>query len=188
MYLFTKNKITFIILFIFLIYCGMLCGTSSTYAKPKSKEYYVKAAFLLNFVKFIQWPPHVFSDTSSSLTICILGNDPFDEALKTIEDKIVKDNKLVIKRALSIEDIGECQILFICTSEKKKISGILTKIKDRPILTVAETNNFCQSGGVVNFIVVKNKIRFEINADAAKRTGLKISSKLLKLAKIIRER
>lgn len=136
----------------------------------------------------MEWPSQVFPDTSSSLTLYILGKDPFDEALKTIEDKIVKERKLVIKKSLRIEDINECHILFICASEKKKLSEILTKIKDRPILTVAETKNFCQSGGIVNFIVVKNKVRFEINVDAAKRTGLKISSKLLKLSKIIKER
>jgi hypothetical protein len=163
-------------------------GTSNSCAEPKSKEYHIKAAFLLNFAKFMEWPSQVFPDTSSSLTLYILGKDPFDEALKTIEDKIVKKRKLVIKRTLSVEDIKECHILFICTSEKKKLSEIFTKIKDKPILTVAETNNFCQSGGIVNFIVVKNKIRFEINVDAAKRTGLKISSKLLKLSKIIKER
>ncbi len=161
---------------------------SSTYAKPKSKEYHIKAAFLVNFVKFIQWPSHVFSDTSTTLTICILGNDPFDDALDTIEDKIVKDKRLIIKRFSRVEDIKDCQILFICTSEKKKISKILSEIKDSSILTLAETNNFCQSGGIINFVVFNNKIRFEINVDAAKRSGLKISSKLLKLSKIIKER
>ncbi len=166
----------------------MLCGTSSTYAKQKSKEYHIKAAFILNFVKFMEWPSHVSSDTSSLLTVYILGNDPFDEALKTIENKIVKEKKIVIKRSSRIEDVKECQILFISTSEKKKISEILTKIKCRPILTVAESKNFCQSGGVVNFIIVKGKVHFEINVDAAERAGLKISSKLLKLAKIIKER
>ncbi len=166
----------------------MLCGTSSTYAKPKNKEYHIKAAFLLNFVKFMEWPSHISTDTSPLLTICILGNDPFDEALKSIENKIVKEKKLVIKRASRLEDVKECQILFISSSEKKKLSEIFTKIDDRPILTVAETKNFCQSGGVVNFIIVKGKVRFEINVDAAERSGLKISSKLLKLAKIIKER
>ncbi len=166
----------------------MFCGTSSTYANPKSKEYHIKAAFLLNFVKFIEWPSDVSSDTSSLLTVYILGNDPFDEALNTIENKIVKEMKLIIRRISRIEDVEDCQILFVSTSEKKNLSEILSKIKDRPILTVAETKNFCQSGGVVNFIIVKGKVRFEINVDAAERSGLKISSKLLKLAKIIKER
>ncbi len=136
----------------------------------------------------MEWPSHVPSDTSSSLTICILGNDPFDEALNTIENKIVKEMKIIIKRFSRIEDVKDCQILFVSTSEKKKLSEILTKIKDRPILTVAETKHFCQSGGVINFKIVKGKVRFEINVNAAERSGLKISSKLLKLAKIIKER
>ncbi len=181
----TRVAISHIIILIF--YC-MGIGTSISYAEPKNNEYHIKAAFLLNFAKFTEWPSHAFSDTSSSLTLYILGQDPFDEALKTIEDKIVKGRKLVVRKASCIEDIKECHILFISTSEKKNLSEILTKIKDKPILTVAETKNFCQSGVTVNFIVVKNKVRFEINVDAAKRTGLKISSKLLKLSKIIKER
>ncbi len=182
-----KTRVITSLIIIFVCY-GIFCCASSTYANPKNKEYHIKAAFLLNFVKFMEWPSHDPSDTSSFINICILGDDPFDEALNTIEDKIVKEKKLVIKRSLKIEDIKDCQILFICTSEKKKLSEILTKIKDLPILTVAETKNFCQSGGVLNFIIVKGKIHFEINVDAAKRSGLKISSKLLKLSKIIKER
>ncbi|MHC4266915.1 MAG: YfiR family protein [Planctomycetota bacterium] len=182
-----KHRIVISLIIILIFYC-MGIGTSISYAEPKKKEYHIKAAFLLNFAKFTEWPPHVFSETSSSLTLYILGKDPFDEALKTIEDKIVKGRKLVVRKASCIEDIKECHILFISTSEKKNLSEILTKIKDKPILTVAETKNFCQSGGTVNFIVVKNKVHFEINVDAAKRTGLKISSKLLKLSAIIKER
>ena len=182
-----KNTRVLISLIIIFICYGMFCGTSSTYAKPKNKEYHIKAAFLLNFVKFIQWPAHAFSDPTS-LTICILGNDPFDEALNTIENKIVRDKRLIIKRISRIEDIKGCQILFISTPEKEIMSEILTKTKDKPILTVSETNNFCQSGGIVNFIVVNNKIRFEINVEASKRSDLIISSKLLKLSKIIKER
>ncbi len=136
----------------------------------------------------MQWPLHAFSDTSTPITLCILGKDPFDKALKTIEDKIVKERRFVIKEASCVEDIKECHILFISTSEKKNLPVILSKVKGLPILTVAESRNFCQSGGIVNFILVKNKVRFEINVDAAKRTGMKISSKLLKLSKIIKER
>lgn len=183
-----KNTRVIISLIIIFVCYGMFCGTSSTYAKPKSKEYHIKAAFLLNFVKFIQWPSHALSDTSTSLNINILGYDPFNEALDTIENKIVKNKKLVIKRISRIEEMKECQILFISTPEKKIMSEILSKIKDRPILTVSETNDFCQSGGIINFIAVNNKIRFEINVEAAKRSDLIISSKLLKLSKIIKER
>ena len=186
MYLYIKkNKRIFIIIIILICYS---IGISNSYADQKDKEYHIKAAFLLNFAKFMEWPSHAFSDTSTPLILCILGKDPFDKALKTIEDKIAKERRLVIKKASCIEDMKECHILFISTSEKKNLSVILSKIKGLPILTVAETKNFCQSGGIVNFIVVKNKIRFEINVEAAKRIGLKISSKLLKLSKIIKER
>ncbi len=182
-----KNRVVTLIFFLFIFFV-MFSDTPSVYAKQKNKEYYVKAAFILNFAKFTKWPSDVFFNSTTTLNLCILGKDPFDEALKTIEGKTVKERKLTITKSSSIDDINECHILFISTSEKDELSEIFLKIKDRPILTVAETGNFCQSGGIVNFIVVKNKVRFEINVDAAKRKGLKISSKLLKLSKIIKER
>jgi hypothetical protein len=188
--MFTKMKKyrVAISLIIILICYSTGIGTSDSYADQKNKEYHIKAAFLLNFAKFMEWPSHAFSDPSTPLTLCILGKDAFDEALKIIEDKIVKERRLVIKKASCIEDIKESHILFVSTSEKKNLSAILSKINGLPILTVSETKNFCQSGGIVNFVLVKNKVRFEINVDAAKRTGLQISSKLLKLSKIIKER
>ncbi len=188
MYLSTKNKRTFIVIIIILICYSTGIGTSNSYADQKSKEYHIKAAFLLNFAKFMEWPSQVLPDSSSSLTLYILGKDPFGEALKTIENKIVKGRKLVVKKASCVEDIKECHILFISNSEKQNMEKILSKINDLPILTVAETRNFCQTGGTINFVVLKNKVRFEINVDAARRKGLNISSKLLKLSKIIKER
>ncbi len=189
MYLHKKSKETFIALIIIILICYCTgIDTSNSYAEQKDKEYHLKAAFLLNFAKFMTWPSNVFSDTSQSLTIYILGKDPFGRALQTIEDKTVKGRKLLVKRIASVEDIKECHILFVCTSEMKKISEILIKTRNWPILTVSETENFCQAGGIVNFIIVKNKIRFEINVDAAKRIDLGISSKLLNLSKIIKER
>ncbi len=156
------------------------------YAEKENKEYYVKAAFLLNFTKFVEWPSQALPDTSI-IVICILGMDPYGDALKTIEDKVVKKSKIIVKKVSSVEDIGECNILFISRSERKKLSEILIKTKDLPILTVADIRRFCQSGGIVNFLTVKKKVRMEINVNATKRAGLKISSKLLSLSKIIRE-
>ncbi len=170
----------------FSIYFGMFCGMPTVYAEKKNKEYYVKAAFLLNFTKFVEWPSQALSDTST-ITICILGKDTFGDALKTIEDKVVKKNKLIIKKVSRVEDIGECNILFISKSERKNLSEILIKTKDLSMLTVADMKKFCQSGGMVNLVTVKKKVRMEINVNAAKRAGLKISSKLLSLSKIIRE-
>ncbi len=170
-----KNTRVVISLIIIFVCFGMFCGTSNTYAKPKSKEYHIKAAFLLNFIKFIQWPSHAFSDTPTSLTVNILGKDPFNEALDTIENKIVKNKRLVIKRISRIEDIKECQILFVCTPEKEIMSDILAKTKEKPILTVSETNNFFLFLGNVTFIIINSRLRFELNLEADERSGLLIS-------------
>ncbi len=165
----------------------MFCGTPNMYAKEPNKEYYVKAAFLLNFTKFIEWPSQALPDTSSIITICILGEDPYGDALKTIEGKLVRERKLIVKKASSVEDIGECHILYVCKSERKNLSEVLLRTKDMSILTVADMKIFCKSGGIVNFITLKKKVRIEINVEAAKRAGLKISSKLLNLSKIVKE-
>ncbi len=148
-------------------------------------EYLVKAAFLHNFAKFVEWPAESFSDNSSPITLCILGEDPFGDALETIRGKAVKGRKLVIKQSLRIEDLGQCHMLFISSSEKNRLIHVLDLVKTPNVLTVGDMESFAWHGGIVNLVKKANKIKFEINVDSAIEAGLKISSKLLKLAKIV---
>jgi hypothetical protein len=151
-----------------------------------SKEYQIKAACLLNFVQFIQWPSTVFPDPGTPITIGILGDDPFGQTLeKTFQDELVQSRKLAVKRSRQIEDLKDCHILFISKSEKSKIEGILAKLGDSATATVGETDDFAKQGGIINFYLDNNKVRFEINADAGQRKGLKISSQMLKRARIV---
>ncbi len=184
----TKKTGVTIILILLLIFAGIRGGASVLYAKPNLKEYSVKAAFLFNFGKFIEWPSGTFPNSSSSLNLYILGNDPFGETLKTIEGKLVKERELVIKKCSRVEEIIGCHILFISSSEKKNLLEIFAKIENMPILTVGEIKGFCKSRGIINFKTKKKKVLLEINVDAAQRAGLKISSKLLRLSEIIKER
>jgi len=155
---------------------------------PSASEYQLKAVFLYNFAKFVQWPAKSFVDDHDPIIIGILGKDPFDATIdETIKSKTVKDRKLVIKRFEKIEDMEACHILFISSSEEERLAKNIEALKDSSILTVGEVKQFAKLGGIINFIVKENKIRFEINVDAAERAKLKISSKLLKLAKIFRE-
>ena len=145
-----------------------------------------KAVFLYNFAKFVEWPAESFSDADAPIIIGILGNDPFGKVIDgAIKDKTVKGRKLSIKRFEKIEDVAVCHILFISSSEEKYLPAIMETLKDSSILTVGEVKQFAQRGGIINFILKENKIRFEINVDAAERAKLKISSKLLKLATIV---
>ncbi|MBI5639656.1 MAG: YfiR family protein [Nitrospirae bacterium] len=158
------------------------------YAEPGPfDEYAVKAAFLYNFAKFVEWPPSSFKDSHAQLIIYIIGIDPFGDKLDVLADKTVSGRKLLIRRVAAYDDLGKCHILFISRSEKDQLGNILKAIKNRNVLTVSELNNFCSSGGIINLFLEGDRVRFEINQRAAERAGLKISSHLLNLAKVYRE-
>jgi hypothetical protein len=156
----------------------------SAETKP-SPEYLIKAAFLFNFAKFVEWPADSFKDDLSPINLYILGTDPFGPALDIIKDKTVKGRPLKIKRANKVDDIEACHILFISASEKENLKQILYALRNSSTLTVSETEGFAQMGGIINFVIINKKVHFEINLDAAQRSRLKMSSQLLKLAKIV---
>jgi hypothetical protein len=175
-----------------LIFIIAICLTVSSWPNahaesPPSREYLIKAAFLYNFAKFVNWPAEAFSNDSTPLTLCILGEDPFGDALKSIKGKTVRGGKLVIEHSAWPEDIGQCHILFVSASEEKRLSRILNTIRGKTILTVSDMNSFARRGGIINLVTLRSKIHFEINVDATDLAGLKIGSKLLKLAKIVRD-
>ena len=155
---------------------------------PEYQEYQVKAAFLYNFAKFVEWPAESFKDAQAPLIIGIIGKDPFGETFNKLRDHHIEGRKLVIKRFAKAEDLEKCHILFISAAEKEHLSMILKITRDWPVLTVGDTKGLVQSGVIINFLIIENKIRFEINTDAAQRAGLKIRSQLLKLAKIHKEK
>jgi len=175
-----------------LIFITAVCVAVSSWPNahaepPPSREYLIKAAFLYKFTRFVDWPAKAFPNDRAPLVICILGKDRFGVALETIKDKKVGGRKLVIQRLARPEDLKQCHVLFVSTSEEKRLPNILNAIEGKAILTVSDMRGFAQRGGIINLVTVKKKIRFEINVDAAHLAGLKINSKLLKLAKIFRE-
>ena len=171
---------------IFMLYGFSAAALNTKDKKAKYSEYKIKAAYLYNFAKFVEWPAEMLADPSLPLSVCIYGKDPFGAALDSIKDKTVKGRKLVISRSSEINKLEGCHILFISPSEKNNLSVILKKLKDMHILTVSDMEGFASNGGMINLNKVENKIRLEINLDAAEISGLKMSSKLLKLAKIIK--
>ena len=178
------KRLSFILMFVLSFISGV-----SSYARahpPATSEQEVKAAFLYNFVRFVNWPEGTLPQSDKSFIIGLLGGDPLAPALASIiEGKTINGRRLIIKRFRSIRDLNTCQILFIGSSGKTQFQQILTRVKNLPVLTVADTDGFAAAGGMINFIIVKKKIRFEINQQAAEKVKLKISSKLLKLAKIV---
>ena len=150
----------------------------------RSPEYQLKAAFLFNFAKFIEWPP---AAEDTTLSLGILGDDPFGEAFNPIEGQVIGGRRLAVRRSIRIEDLEHCHILFVCPSEKGQFDKILAHFKGRDVLLVSDVEGFARRGGMINFFPHDNKLRFEVNVNAIERTDLKISSKLLKLGRIVRD-
>jgi hypothetical protein len=153
----------------------------------EAAEYEVKAAFLYNFAKFTEWPAGSFADDQSPLTICVLGDDPFGKAFYTIRSKTVKNRPVAVREIADAGAAGGCHLLFIAASEHPHVDAIVGSLSKRSVLTVSDMKKFAQSGGMISFVMVDDKVRFEINNGAADRAGLKISSQMLKLARNVVE-
>jgi hypothetical protein len=150
-------------------------------------EYKVKAAFLCNFVNFVEWPSQTFKTPNEPITICVLGEDPFGNALTEVIREIKLNGRGFVERHIAgKEEARACQILFISSSERNQLRGITKEVGGLSVLTVGDTRGFAQQGIIVNFVLQDNRVRFEFNTDAADRAHLKISSKLLSLAKIVK--
>lgn len=169
--------------------CMLVAGVKPARADSSTAEYRVKAAFLYNFSKFVEWPAAAMGDSDRPFVIGVCGDDPFGSDLnKTVEGKTVEGRPYSIKRFRRAADIQSCHILFISESEKSKAAKIIDNLQNAHTLVVGDTDGFIQRGGAINFIIEDKKVRFEINPEAVSRAGLKVSSKLLALAKIVKPR
>jgi hypothetical protein len=147
-------------------------------------EYELKAAFLFNFVKFVEWPPEAFAGARSPLTICVYGQDPFGASLDgVVRGESLGERSLLVQRPETLDDLRDCHVLFVSRSERQRMPEVLARVEGAPVLTVGDTDGFLRAGGMINFVLEENKVRFLINQEAAERSGLRISSKLLRLAK-----
>jgi hypothetical protein len=150
--------------------------------------YEVKTAFLFNFAKFIDWPERSFASPQSPFTICVLGLDPFGNVLdETLQMKLIGDRPIVVRRLKDTIEVRKCQMVFVSSSESAHLTEIFGGLHGINILLVGETTGFAASGGTIEFTLEDNHVRFTINADAAARSGLMFSSKLLALAKIVHD-
>jgi hypothetical protein len=149
-------------------------------------EYQVKAAFLYNFAKFVEWPPGSFVGGAAPLRICVFGQDPFGEELHNIaNNKVINGRKLVVDQVADLAAARSCHILFITSSKKAEMKQIVESLRGADVLTVGDTKGFARMGGMINFVLEDNRVRFEVNQTAAEQTGLRISSKLLSVAVLV---
>ena len=157
-------------------------------ADVSPSEYQLKAAFLYHFSQFVDWPPATFatskSATDASFVIGILGDNPFGGDLEqTVHGKNLGRHALMVREFHSLaEATNNCQILFISSSEKKRLPELIANLGGANILTVGEAENFGEAGGMIHFVMEGTKIRFRVNEAATQRAGLKVSAKLLSLA------
>jgi hypothetical protein len=147
-------------------------------------EYDVKAAFIYNMAKFIEWPP----SNKDSIGLCIIGADPFGKTMDNIKGKTVKGKRLDVRKSSSSGELKECHMVFISNSEKDQASRIADMLKDYPVVTIGDTEGYISQGVMINFFMENKKVRFEVNPDRARRAKIGISSQLLKLAKITGEK
>jgi hypothetical protein len=150
---------------------------------PAATAAEVKAAFLCSFAEFVDWPPAAKNDP---VTIGILGRDPFGQLLdETMQVRALQNRALAVKRVSTLDEALRCQIVFISDSEKRRLDEILRGLSRSSILTVSDIDGFAERGGIIGFFVEDNRVRFQINQDAAGHASLQISSRLLKLARLV---
>ena len=156
---------------------------------PEDLEAKVKSAFLLNFARYVEWPPGAFAQPTSPVVIGVLGQDLLGRNLDTtVEGKMVESHPVQVKRGRRLADIGTCHVLFVCPSERDRVRTIATALEGKPVLLVSDMEDFTQLGGMIQLKKTRlGTMRFEIDKAAADRAGLKISSKLLRLAENLRQ-
>jgi YfiR/HmsC-like len=170
-----------------LAVAGMLvCASCVNAQKSNPTEYEVKAAYLYNFGRFVEWPAKV-SAASESFSICVLGDDPFGATLDaTIAGESINGKKVVLTRITKPQDAASCRILFISSSEESRLKEVLATLDKTSVLTVSDISQFTQRGGMIRFVTEANRVRFEVNLAIAEHAGLTLSSQLLKVAVSVR--
>lgn len=163
---------------------GLLHAQARAAGSPSADD--VQAAYLFNFVRFVEWPAAAFPSDSAPVKICVLGSTSFTNvASESINGRSVGDRPVVVESTDSVLGSRGCHILFVAPSRKGDENEILATFAKRSVLTVSETDGFAKRGGIANFVTIDDKIRFVINKTAAEEAGLKISSRLLRIAQVV---
>ncbi len=165
-------------------------GVAVAYADSLSqREYQIKAAFLYNFTKFVEWPADRFADDSAPIILCVFGKDPFGATLEdTVTGKTVKGRHIDIRRIDHVDDLDACHVLFVGLSERERLRQIVESSRGANVLTVGDMDDFVEFGGVISLIKRANKIQFEINLVAAKQARLNLDLKLVTLASSVKKK
>ena len=169
----------------FLVFLYLICPMPLR-GQSEVDEYRLKAAFLFHFAQFVEWPSSVLKNPTGPLVICVVGQDPFRGEMEgVVQGKLIDGRVLEIRHVKQIQDSRTCHLLFIGKKESARIPELIGIIRNMPVLTIGESDDFLQQGGIIRFCWEERKVRFEVNQEAAGNANLKISSRLLLLAKTV---
>jgi hypothetical protein len=148
-----------------------------------ASEYDVKAAFVFNFSKFVEWPEGTFESATTPITLCILGDSPIgDPLVEAVRGKQVNGRDVVVHPVASLAGAAGCNLVFISASEQARLQGIFSELADQPVLTVSDAGAAAEHGAIIGLTLEENRVRFEVNLLAARKSGLRLGSQLLKVA------
>ncbi|MGH9713456.1 MAG: YfiR family protein [Candidatus Acidiferrales bacterium] len=181
-------RVTSRLLVAFAVLMATTCLSAPPGQSKDSTEYEIKAEFLYSFAKFVEWPPSAFADPKQQLGICVFGRDPFGHVLEDVLlGKSIGNHPVLLGYAKRVPDLAGCQVIFLTADEAPHLLEIIGFVRGHNVLIVGESEGFAAAGGTIQFVLDQNRVRFAINPGAAKRAGLKISSKLLALALIVHD-
>ena len=166
----------------------LLLAASHLLGQQKPTDYQVKAAYLYNFGRFVEWPAKDTTAKNDAFTVCVLGQDPFGSTLDaTLRGETIGGKSIVAKRISSPQESVNCQILYLSAAEAGRLNKIMGDLDKEAVLTVSDMPRFSQRGGMIEFVLEGNRVRFEVNLSATQHAGLTLSSELLKVATVVRK-
>ena len=163
----------------------LLALAASVRAQPALTEAQAKAAFVLNFARYVEWPASAFSSREAPLTACLVGRDALGASLAALEGRAVQSRTLKVRRGVAPDDVRGCHLIFIAESEERRIVPIVRSVAMQPVLTVSDTERFIDIGGGIGLVFGDDRLQFEVNRQALDQAQLKASAALLKLARNI---
>lgn len=164
----------------------VLAAVPWTVAGELPVEYKVKAAYLYNFARFVDWPA-TGPGSDGPIRLCILGEDPFGEALEAIEGRSAQGRSMAVRRLAEVDGTERCHILYLGPSEAERADRVLEHLRGRSVLTVGDFEGFAQAGGMIGFVIRADTVRLQVNPSAVRSSGLRISAKLLEVSELIGE-
>ncbi len=176
-----------LLLFAATVAAAVTSRVSAAYAEEEQPEFVVKTAFIYNFLKFTQWPNGTLAKPDSPIVVCTIGTDPYGGALNVLTSKHIDGHPITLERSVPANALDKCNAIIVSGQSSSQVLAAIEPFKTRPVLTIGDSPDFTGSGGIIGLVTVDRQVRFQINVGAIRRSGLSISSQLLKIAILVDE-